>query len=335
MMPPPAGAAARSRRLVLLRRGLGLAAGIALVVVLVLRMPWREAFAVLAQARIGWWLAGVGVGGLGIFLRSIRLHTVLGAETGAGDPVGVTGVWRALAFGYLGGLVLPAGGGELVKIRVLMRARGLGVLHAGSAVAVDRLLDLLGLTAALTILSQLQALPGSAGRALRLLGWLLLAVGGILALLLAKGEALLPEGPAGEAGQGWKGSVLASLRNLLASARHLREAGVWGRLLALQGLALGLDALAASLVLRALPLSGQLPGWAGLQLTAFSMLGFALPLLPGAVGSIQVACILALRPFGVPTHEALAFSLLSHLGHVVVVLLNGAGAYVGSRARKG
>src|ERR1035438_7765217 len=121
------------RRFNSLRRWLGPFIGVLLIAYLLWRMPWVEALRTLEQVRLRWWLPTLALGAFGIWFRALRLHWVLGSAES------MFGVWRSVALGYVGSLFLPAGGGELVKIRMLMKARTLDALHAASAVALDRL----------------------------------------------------------------------------------------------------------------------------------------------------------------------------------------------------
>ena len=299
------------------RRWLGPGLGVLLLAYLIWRMPWLEALRTLAKIRLAWWLPSLALGGFGIWLRSLRLHWVLGAQGS------LFSVWRSVALGYLGGLVLPAGGGELVKIRVIMKSRGLDLLHAGAAVALDRMLDLAGLVLGLALLGLLQDLPGSVGTLLRGLSFMLVLAGTLLLLFLFRGQAFISRFSSSFAHRPWLSSRLEKVHTILDGVEHLRTSRTWIKLLLFQIFVTAFEVLAASLFLRSLPLSVVLPGWAGLQLVMFTAIGFAMPLLPGAAGSLQVAYIVALRPWGVGIPQALAFSLLAHMGHLLVVLGHG------------
>jgi uncharacterized protein (TIRG00374 family) len=280
-------------------------------------MPWLEALRTLAEIRLSWWLPAVAMGAFGIWLRSLRLHWVLGSKGS------LFNVWRSVALGYLAGLVLPAGGGELVKLRVIMKSRGLDLLHAGAGVALDRMLDLVGLVLGLAVLGMLQELPGSVGTLLRGLSVILVLTGFLLLLFLFHGKAFITRFSSTFAHLPWLSSHLEKVNTMLDEAEHLRASRTWIRLLLFQVFITSFEVLTASIALKALPLTVVLPGWAGLQVLMFASIGFALPLLPGAAGSLQVAYIAALHPWGVAIPQALAFSLLAHLGHLLVVLGHG------------
>ncbi len=304
------------------KRWIGPGVGILLVAYLLWRMPWAEALRTLAQVRLRWWLPALALGALGVWFRALRLHWVLGS------PKPLLGVWRSVALGYLAGLVLPAGGGELVKLRTLMKARSLDILHAGSAVTLDRLFDLAGLALGLALLGGLQALPGPVGTLLRVMGILLLFTGLLLVLFLARGKAYVTRLSLSLSHRPWLAGKMGRMGALLNETEHLRARRTWIRLLLLQLFITAFEVFTTSIALKALSFTVPLPPWVGLQVLMFSAIGFALPLLPGAAGSLQVAYLLALRPFGVPVPQAPAFSLLAHLGHVLVVIGHGGLAFL-------
>ena len=301
----------------LVRRWVGPGVGILLVAYLIGGMPWMNVVQVLAETRLRWWLPALAMGVLAVWIRSLRLHWLLGA------PEPILGVWRAVALGYLAGLVLPAGGGELVKVRMLMKARGLDLIHAGSRVTLDRLLDLVGLAFGLALLGGLQALPGPVGTLLRALAGLLLLSGLLLVLFITLGKASITHLSGRPTTLPCLIWLLERMGGVLDEAEHLRRSRTWIRLLLLQVFITTFDVFTTSIALRAIPFTVALPSWAGLQVLMFSSIGFAMPLLPGGVGSLQVACIVALRPWGVPTSHALAFSLLANMGHVFLVVGHG------------
>jgi uncharacterized membrane protein YbhN (UPF0104 family) len=299
------------------RRWVGPGIGVLLLAYLIWRMPWLEVLRTLAQVRLAWWILALGMGGFGIGLRSLRLHWVLGTQGS------LFNAWRSVSLGYLAGLVLPAGGGELVKLREIMKSRGLDLLHAGAGVALDRMLDLVGLVFGLALLSGLQALPGSVGTLLRGLSIMLLFAGILLLLFLSRGEAFIARFSNSLASLPWLARRMRELGGIIEETEHLRHSRTWARLLLLQLFIVAFEVFTTGIALRSLPLTVVLPSWAGLQVLMFTAIGFALPLLPGAAGSLQVAYMVALRPWGVAIPQALAFSLLAQVGHILVVLGHG------------
>ena len=199
----------------------GLILGAMLLGVLIWRLPWAEALVTLREVRLAWWVPALVLGAFGVWFRALRLHLVLGV------PRPLLSVWRAVALGYLAGLVLPAGGGEVVKIRTLMKGRDLDILHAGSAVTLDRLFDLLGLVLGLALLAGLQALPGSLGTLLNVLAVALVFAWLILVLLIVQGQAVLSRSSDLLPRFTWLARKIERMGTLLAEAGHLRGARTW------------------------------------------------------------------------------------------------------------
>jgi Lysylphosphatidylglycerol synthase TM region len=190
-------------------------------------------------------------------------------------------------------------------------------------VALDRMLDLAGLVFGLALLSGLQALPGSVGTLLRGLSFMLLFAGIFLLLFLSRGKAFIAQFSNSLARLPWLAKRLGELSGVIEETEHLRHSRTWIRLLLLQLFIVAFEVFTVGIVLRSLPLTVVLPSWAGLQVLMFTTIGFAMPLLPGATGSLQVAYIVAMRPWGVAIPQALAFSLLAQVGHILVVLGHG------------
>jgi len=98
----------------------------------------------------------------------------------------------------------------------------------------------------------------------------------------------------------------------------------------MQGGIFALDILAAWCCLQAFSFGPELPASAALRLAFFSMVAFGIPLLPGGLGSHQVASILALSPFGISTSQAVAISLAGEITHMAAMSLLGLLAMAGS-----
>jgi len=305
-----------------MKRWIGPGIGAVLVIFLIWRMPWLDVLKTLKQARLGWWMFASALGACGIWFRALRLHWVLGTS----NPV--TAVWRCVSIGYLAGLVIPAGGGEVVKIRMLMKNLELDIFHIGSAVTLDRLLDLAGLAFGLTLLGWLQELPGTVGTLLRAMSLMLSIAAVIWALILIFGKRWLTRLSSQMTHSPWFMKRISQIHGALDANEHLRSGKIWIKLLLFQGFITGFEVCVVGIALKTVVLAVTLPPWASLQVLMFASIGFAIPLLPGSAGSLQVSYILALRPFGVSIPQALAFSLLAQLAHVLVVLGHGGFAMI-------
>ena len=158
---------------------------------------------------------------------------------------------------------------------------------------------------------------------LRCLSVMLLFAGILLLLFLSRGEAFIARFSSSLARLPWLARRMGELNGIIEETEHLHHSGTWVRLLLLQLFIVAFEVFTVDIALRSLPLTVVLPSWAGLQVLMFTAIGFALPLLPGAAGSLQVAYLFALRPWGVAIPQALAFSLLAQVGHILMVIGHG------------
>ncbi len=277
------------------------------------RLPWEEIFATLCQVSFGWIALSLGIGAAGITLRALRLKTVLGPEATFGR------VWVSAALGYLTSLVIPFGGGEAAKAITLARAAGLPLARTLSAVSLDRLFDLgtLAVLAAATLAFHaaptLRSGPLLTVCAVFALGLLSASLSVLQKEKVGQWLDALPLPPAG------KGKLRAAYGHWHEQALRLRQNGIWPKLGAIQATVLASDLIATWCGLHAVPATASLGIAAALQLNLFVMLAFALPLLPGSLGTLQAAYTLALGPFGVGAAVSIAIGLIGQVGHTVLV----------------
>ena len=274
------------------------------------RIPWQETAATLKLAGLGWLVFAVAASLVGVSLRAWRLHLLLGF------PGGFLRTWRSVALGALGGALLPFGGGEVVKVAALHVHAGVPPVRGTAAVALDRLFDLSVLLA--LILGALGPATSLTLRSaplvvLEIVTFLLVATllvialaGGQIRRLIVKRFTFLSP---------W----LARYDDVHDLVIQLKQPRLLVSLTALQTGAIAMDFLCVHLTLAAFPFGGALPFAATLHTTAFILLAFALPVGPGALGSHQVASLLALQPFGPTPAEALAFSLAAQGCYFVVI----------------
>jgi uncharacterized membrane protein YbhN (UPF0104 family) len=211
---------------------------------------------------------------------------------------------QAMAVGFLANTILPARGGDLLRVHYLGRLSGVSRATVLATELVDFLSDKLGWLVAFALVCVLDHPPAWLYRALGPV--CLLALVGV-AVVAAMGSGL-GRGPDGRSrGPRW----VADLRRGFAVSQ-------WKRLLAIELAVAPLPWLWESAVV----------SWAapslGLSLTvaqAFAVLtAFNVATLlpsPGNVGSFEAGGTLALTAFGVPHGAALTFALLYHLSQVV------------------
>ena len=211
---------------------------------------------------------------------------------------------RAMMVGFAFNALLPARGGDLLRVQYLGKRTGISRAKLLGTEIVDFWSDKWGWVAAFPILCLSGAPPAWLFRALIVIGG---AVVGVGALLVLMGSGVLRRGPQwlqnlrdGFAVNHWKRLLL--VETVVAPLPWLWETFV----IAVAGHALGLDLT---------------PMQAFAALTAFNV-ATAVP-SPGNAGSFEAGGTLALIAFGIPKETALAFIVLYHLTQVVPGFIGG------------
>lgn len=219
---------------------------------------------------------------------------------------GLGGAFAALNIGYLANNLLPLRAGEAVRSLVLGRKTGLGLIGGATAVAAERLLDLI--FAATILLAGLSAVgveapwvPAAAAAAV--------AATGVTALILIARR---------------RHGVAAWIEPRVA--RWPRIAGLLPKLVAaLDGLAQPRRLVRATLILGSSWALGVIVFWiamrafipgAPLSWTAFGLgamaFGIALPSSPGAIGVYEAMWVGALALCGADPASSLAYAIAVH-----------------------
>ena len=279
-----------------LRAALGLVIGLcaAGAVIYFAGISQRELWATLHGV---WWppLAFAAVGGLVLMaLQSLRWWIVMRPLLKLGYLQAV----RALAVGFAFNVLLPARGGDLLRVQYLGKKTGVSRAKVLGTEIVDFWSDKWGWVASFPILCLFGKPPVWLFTALLAIGGAVVGVGVLLALM---GSRLGRRGPQ------W----LHNLRDGFA-------VNAWKRLLLVETLIAPLPWLWETLVIavagHALGLS-LTPMQAFAVLTAFNV-ATAVP-SPGNAGSFEAGGTLALMAFDIPRATALAFIFVYHLTQVV------------------
>jgi uncharacterized protein (TIRG00374 family) len=276
--------------------------------------PLREA---LQSVRPGYLLLG-----LIIFLASMM------ARVGCwriliGRPVGFLRVLAALNEGYLLNNVLPWRMGELGRAILLGRQPGLSAPLVLSTIVVERLYDMILAVGLMLVLLPLASGAAWAARA-AWLGAAAVAVALAFVWFALKRpqsiEGLLSRLPGPTVA--WQ-RLWASFRDGLAvlnTPRRLLSSFAW--MVVSWALAIAEYWLMLRSVLPAVQ-----PLWAGFMLAA-TLLGVAVPSLPGYLGVFEAAGVAALSVFGISADQGLAAALVLHGMVFSVASLIGAVALV-------
>jgi glycosyltransferase 2 family protein len=212
--------------------------------------------------------------------------------------------YRAMMVGFFFNVLLPARGGDLLRVQYLGKRTGISRAKLLGTEIVDFWSDKWGWVAAFPILCLFGSPPTWLFSALLVIGGAVVGVGALLALM---GSGIWRRGPHwlsnlrdGFAVNHWR--RLLVVETLIAPLPWLWETLV----IAVAGHALGLDLTAMQ---------------AFAVLTAFNV-ATAVP-SPGNAGSFEAGGTLALIAFGIPKETALAFIFLYHLTQVVPGFIGG------------
>ena len=212
--------------------------------------------------------------------------------------------FRAMMVGFFFNVLLPARGGDLLRVQYLGKRTGISRAKLLGTEIVDFWSDKWGWVAAFPLLCLLGTPPAWLFRALLAIGGAVLGVGALLVLM---GSGLWRHGPRwltnlrdGFAVNHWKRLLL--VETVIAPLPWLWETFI----IAVAGHALGLDLT---------------PMQAFAALTAFNV-ATAVP-SPGNAGSFEAGGTLALTAFGIPKETAMAFIFLYHLTQLVPGFIGG------------
>jgi glycosyltransferase 2 family protein len=286
-------------------RWLGLVLGLAvsaLALTLVLRWAgWEPLGAALRRVQPGYLALGVMV-----FLTSMMARVACWRVL-IGRPVRFGRVLAALNEGYLLNNVLPWRMGELGRAILLGRQPGLSAPLVLSSILVERLYDMILAVGLMLVLLPLASGATWAARA----AWIGAAAVAVALVCLwfalrrpQMVDALVARLPGPT--QAWQ-RLWGSFRDGLAVLHTPRRLGLsFAWMAASWALAL----VEYWLVLRSVLPTVQ-PLWAGFMLAA-TLLGVAVPSLPGYIGVFEAAGVAALSAFGVPADQGLAAALVLH-----------------------
>jgi uncharacterized membrane protein YbhN (UPF0104 family) len=299
--------------------------GIALLAFMFVHASWRDVIMAFQGFYLPWLPLLIVLTACSVSLRAVRLTLLLNNQ--ARFPH----VWRSVCLGYFGSLFLPLGGGEAVKLAALRYETGSSLTRVATALTMDRMFDLCSLLTLVAIM-----IGSGSGLDLRL-GPIVLMGAGTIALIALWLLVVISGKAVRGFLDGWAASHPGRHRwvrrfdEIHDQARHLGVPRLfWPALLLQTGIFL-VDVVGVACGLKAFSFGHALPATAVFRLAFFTMIGFALPLLPGGFGSHQAASILALAPYGIDVPKALAISFTGETVHWVTLAGLGILAMQGSR----
>ena len=300
---------------------LGCALSLALLIWVFARLDWPVFWAALAEARPAW----IGWAGLALLLtiviRAARWRLLAGL-----DGARLRDFFRAASIGYLGNYLYPLRAGEVMRVFALRQlVPGAALARGFATAAVDRAFDLVGVGVFLALVLRAHGVEALGVNAVRAAAGLVAFAAVAIAVFVftvrlwrPAVDALARRLPPGGARR---------LRHAYAQAQEAAGASSPGRLALAFVVSLAasvVDYLAIWALLSAF--DWRLPVLAAVTLGVFVQIGGALPSAPGAVGVMQVACLLALGLYGVADAPAVAFSVLYQLRLLTVIAAVGLGS---------
>ena len=289
------------------------------MLILALRgVKWPEVGGGFRNAHLSYLLAALGPSIAALWLRAMRWRVLLQAER----TVPRATVFWANAIGYFGNYVLPARGGDLVRIGVIRLKTGLPLAFVLATAAIERLVDAAVLVAIVSAgVAGWNRLP--AWMAPALTGMAVAAAAGLAVLFAISRIRRLPEGlyralRLSPAARGRVSSIFSDLSLGLRALQKFRRASAF---FALTAIIWCCDAAGTMLGARAfdiaLPFAGAIVFVGALGLSS------AIPSAPGYVGMYQFVAVTVLPLYGAPKAVALAFSLVSHAFNYFLVVTCG------------
>lgn len=298
---------------------IGLVVSAVLVMIVVLRIDWAEFKTAFDGVRWSWVALGCAGVAATITIRALRWATLSDAQTAQRGAY-----WNATVIGYVGNVLYPGRAGEVLRIAALHQALRLPPGELLAKAFVDRMADvvLLGVAAFYVLGVLTTQVAGDAP-----LHWLavfivipvasfiaVLALGANLTPLVRRLSSRLP-GHWSERIPRWYAQLLAACAELARPARLARAGGF-------TMLAYCVDYAIFWIFLRAF--EWQLPLHAAMTVGVLLAIGSMLPAAPGYIGVYQIACVLALAPYGVGESSALAYSVVAQGATVLVIGILGA-----------
>lgn len=251
------------------------------------------------------------------FFRSLRWQQML--QDVATVKIGF--VARSILIGFAGNNLLPARGGELLRMEHFSRVTSVKRATSLSSILLEKVIDAVVLISVLTV--TLSVLEVENDRMASLLQWLwvtLLPITFVLALLRVFGGRLVPAQFIS------RHAIFDRIRELLIHIQEALRFMKWNRaslIVALTSIAIW--AIEASVFIIAIDaLDDQAPAIAaGTLALCFVNFSILVPSSPGYIGVFQVAVIYSLSLFGVQTEDALALAILIHSCQYIPVTLFG------------
>ncbi|MCP3914032.1 MAG: flippase-like domain-containing protein [bacterium] len=262
------------------------------------------------------------------WVKAVRWRWLLERRCTSGE------LFAPMMIGTLGNNVLPAHLGELVRMDFCARLVGFPRSSVLASLVLERMFDVLAVLALFAagglVLVDVPALFTTAAwwsAALALTGL------GCAVLYVSRTEAVvrLVTGTTRMLPEGVRSRIIEQVRLGAAGMRALRDPRA--ALLIALGSLVQWACMAGSILFALMALDVDAPAAASVVILGAAVIGVTLPAAPGFFGTLELAFVIALQPFGIHEEAALAVALLYHVPSFVLTSLVGAYALrrVGAR----
>jgi uncharacterized protein (TIRG00374 family) len=302
---------ARQRRwLFQLQIWLGLALGIAALVLAARTIDLARVVAALSEVRPGFVVLTLGCSLLTPIVKAQRWRWLFYPQR---PGIGLGSLSSLIVIGQAVNFLIPGRWGELVRTYLTGEETGISKWFVLGTLAAEKLIDLVMLALLVVALLPFVVLPeGLATRVDIVLLTALIVVAGTIALLggrkwwlkLAdRGLSLLPA----SAAERWRQRIVAGMDGLAALGNRRAALAIWGWTLVFWTIA-GVTNLLLLMAFR-------LPPSVVIASVVLAVLqgGVAVPSTPGKIGVFQLLCMFSLAVFGIPEAVGLAYGVILHL----------------------
>lgn len=277
-------------------------------------VEWTQAANAIRRVEVHLLIVSVTIVVAGIFLRAERWRVIIA------KPIARGAVYQAAALGFFFNYTYPARAGDVIKVIGLKRSTEQSIGRLGISAVLDRLIDVLVLLCAATILFAF--IPSdSFGK-----GFYFLVLAGLVLVVVAAfspiGEKCLRfvDRCVGHREVIWRITVKKALAGFLTFRREMAQASRLIMLASVSGLVAVVDYFTISYFLQTF--GWHLPALAPVVIWVFVSAGAALPSAPAGIGIHQLACVLALKIYDISPGDAFTFSIVLQLGSYLAIILS-------------
>ncbi|MDD1695831.1 MAG: flippase-like domain-containing protein [Methanoregula sp.] len=292
-----------------------------LILIILSKIDWNLFFSTISQLNPYWLIVSSVLILIGVFVRSLRWNIVTMYPTG-----NIRQFWKAVNLGYLGNLVYPARAGEIIRIVALKRFIEIPEGLAVASSIIDRLADGIMIPLFIVLIVEYLGKTIEIPFAIYFLAFFFVIFSLFLVSFIIWGkkseEALVCR--LGWIPQQWLGRISQWYISAHEGASALKNPLRFSEVFSLSIIAFVLDSAAYYTLFFAF--GWILPVVASILVCIFIFAGSALPSTPGYFGIYQVACILALQPFGINGTVAVAYSLV--LQCIVYIIFLSTGGWI-------